>query len=648
MVRQKLHQELRVLALLAALCFGASLLFAATTAYAAPYWTTQPHASSVYTSNRPMAAYTTTPSLDYYPFPSPMACYMHYDGGFYDPNCVYGFPAGILSAFVSGTSNGTVTWGKYGNYGWTPCNPGPYVSGIGSAGTAQFLVVAPGAQVQLEWACQPKQYTMQYLACSDGWRYPLADPIYTSSYVTDSLGNTYQPSAASVTVSQTACGNGCVSPTANTAGLVGSATVTSPSTPGTTVNYYLYCSVGGTPTLNATVPVYATTANLSLTSNSPVQSGTSATLTFSAGNVAGRTCKVTDPSGATLWSDTTSPQSTFTATGADQTWTVPAGVTNAWVKMWGAGGSGAYAGAGGYTETILPVSAGNYTVIVGKSSGGYGGGGNGSTFWGGGRSALRNPSGTEVLTAGGGGAGGTLGAGGAGGGLSGVNGGGAFSGTGGTQTAGGTNQSGAPSTYGSHFAGGGGTTGYPGAGGGSGWYGGAWALHNYYNNSDYGAGGGSGHCDPSLTNCSTTAGSGATPPFTNSADYVSGVGVNNGNGLVKIFSFFNIGSTQVSTGSITQSSEYTLSCSSPEGSVVSIKTTVSIAAPDSCPTYIETQAGNANGLLLYPGATRKVTQLGNNFCLTNYSASTYFIPAATSAELQSFINSVASLNVTKF
>lgn len=74
---------------------------------------------------------------------------------------------------------------------------------------------------------------------------------------------------------------------------------------------------------------------------------------------------------------------------------------------------------------------------------------------------------------------------------------------------------------------------------------------------------------------------------------------------------------------------------------------VSISYADPCPTSIETP-WQSNGLLLSPGTTRKVTQLSNNFCLTNNSGNTYFIPANTSNELQSFINALGSLNVIKF
>jgi len=112
----------------------------------------------------------------------------------------------------------------------------------------------------------------------------------------------------------------------------------------------------------------------------------------------------------------------FTATGADQTLVVPAGVTSIRVRAWGAGGGscGAHAGgAGGFvSHDALPVTPGeSLTIIVGVAGScmvgvnrrSYGGGGAGSnstrSAWagaGGGRSAIRRGA-SDVLTAGGGG-----------------------------------------------------------------------------------------------------------------------------------------------------------------------------------------------------------------------------------------------------
>ena len=154
---------------------------------------------------------------------------------------------------------------------------------------------------------------------------------------------------------------------------------------------------------------------------------------------------------------------TFNYTGADQSWTVPTGVTSATFYLFGAGGGGnsqKSGGGGGYATGAYSVTAGQvYTVIVGEGGGAetavtvagltgkytkvtYGGGGRGGstagdaykgTFAsGGGRSAIRAPgASTDLATAAGGGGGGYGICGFGGGGLSGVG------DRGGTQTAGG-------------------------------------------------------------------------------------------------------------------------------------------------------------------------------------------------------------------
>lgn len=98
---------------------------------------------------------------------------------------------------------------------------------------------------------------------------------------------------------------------------------------------------------------------------------------------------------------------TFSFTGADQTWTVPTGVTSATIKMWGGGGAtggsgnGTFGGAGGYSAGTLSVSGGQtYRVVVAGGgnhsrnsavSGGFGGGGSSG-----------NPQGFEGASSGGG------------------------------------------------------------------------------------------------------------------------------------------------------------------------------------------------------------------------------------------------------
>ena len=96
----------------------------------------------------------------------------------------------------------------------------------------------------------------------------------------------------------------------------------------------------------------------------------------------------------------------FTATGSDQTYTVPTGVTSVVVTMWsaGGGGSGSTGGAGVYVKGIMAVTPGQTLKVVvggaGRYNSGvrpYGGGGSGGAnvaASGGGRSALQ----TQVVT----------------------------------------------------------------------------------------------------------------------------------------------------------------------------------------------------------------------------------------------------------
>ena len=175
------------------------------------------------------------------------------------------------------------------------------------------------------------------------------------------------------------------------------------------------------------------------------------------------------------------------ASGSDQYFTPPAGVTSVSVVLNGGGGASAPSytgGSGGYVSGTFPVTPlTQYTIVIGQggltgTNGSWGGGGpagGASSGGGAGRSAIRL-SGSDVVTAGGGGgAGAYAGNGGAGGGTTGASGGGTGGGGGGAQTStpypgnGGTNSGGGGSSgsggaaYGSSSGGGGG--GYFGGGG---------------------------------------------------------------------------------------------------------------------------------------------------------------------------------------
>lgn len=244
----------------------------------------------------------------------------------------------------------------------------------------------------------------------------------------------------------------------------------------------------------------------------------------------------------------------FNFTGSDTSWVVPAGVTNIYVKLWGAGGAGgqpggwsygAAAGGGGHSRGIIPVTPGEtLTIRVGQGgivnmSLGY--------VYGGGASAAQNTTDTRyggggggytgifrgaapLLIAGGGGGGGSSRAwtgnvGGAGGGLSGQRGESPYDGkyaygaTGGSQTTGGTSANG---QAGIQYQGGHAAANCYGGGGGGGYWGGGGGGYSE-NNTMAGGGGGSGFVASTVLFGATMAGSFQVPPLVSDPDFpVSG------------------------------------------------------------------------------------------------------------------------------
>jgi len=284
---------------------------------------------------------------------------------------------------------------------------------------------------------------------------------------------------------------------------------------------------------------------------------------------------------------TVSGKQVFTYTGASQTFTVPAGTSSVYVKMWAAGGAGGInysGGSGAFVGGILNVTPGsNLTVIVGGAgmravnsgtmAGGFGGGGacgsssNPHSWYagsGGGRSAIQIVPGTDYVTAGAGGGCGTGNnwgsSGGAGGAPDGSAGkdnsngiqGGAGSGKGGTTTSGGgaTNATSPAvnSVSGSYLTGSaGGGSAYGGGGGGGGYYGGSGGSGYTDMGGAIGGGGGGSSYTANLISPVNIAGNygdtSSTVPAPNNTDldYVSGVGIggyysgNGGNGLIVIY-----------------------------------------------------------------------------------------------------------------
>ncbi len=286
----------------------------------------------------------------------------------------------------------------------------------------------------------------------------------------------------------------------------------------------------------------------------------------------------------------------FTYTGSNQSFPVPAGVTQVFLKMWAGGGAGgnnySSGGAGAYVSGWLAVTPGSVlTVIVGGagiyatsssgSAGGFGGGGAsgtgsgyggpsaGSGYFagsGGGRSAVQIAPGADAATAGGGGGGGSAayqtpvygGGGGAPNGIDGgySSGGGGGNGHGATTGAGGTASTGADanSINGTQYTGSAGANApFAGGGGGGGYYGGSGGggFNSYYaSNMTVGGGGGGSSYTSNLSTVTNIAGNydntgtntfaGWAAPNDTDANYVAGVGrgggyySNGGNGLVVI------------------------------------------------------------------------------------------------------------------
>jgi hypothetical protein len=248
----------------------------------------------------------------------------------------------------------------------------------------------------------------------------------------------------------------------------------------------------------------------------------------------------------------------FSYTGSNQSWTVPAGVTEITVKAWGAGGGGGgvggwhegfRGGAGGFTTARMSVTPGEVlTVMVGQGgeyrfpngqSANYGGGGGNASnsdnqygASGGGRSAIRRST-TDIVTAGGGGGGGSRAnsgpagsnAGGAGGGNDGERGyqNGNTPSVGGSQIAGGAGASGANAAgvAGSLYTGGRPGVNSYGGGGGGGYYGGGGG--GYQEPGIMGGGsGGSGYIGGALWGTMNT-GWQWLAPGTGDVDYAPGV-----------------------------------------------------------------------------------------------------------------------------
>ena len=276
-------------------------------------------------------------------------------------------------------------------------------------------------------------------------------------------------------------------------------------------------------------------------------------------------------------------QQVFGFTGADQTFTTPAGITEATVKLWGAGGGGGggannpRGGNGGYTTGTLP--AGDYTIVVGEGGPGRGETIGASHVYGGGATSENGINGgaggglsgvfsvvtsltfdsagqaRSLAIAGGGGGGAaspdTCGQSGGGGG--GATGEAAYACAGSSGGGGGTTSSGGaggttlvPGNAGTALRGGGGGLALDSGGGGGGGYfgggGGAGDSQGIIGVSPTGSGGGGSGYVGGITSAITVAGgaAGSSVPGSSDAAYQTGVGVGGdagsrgGHGLVVI------------------------------------------------------------------------------------------------------------------
>jgi hypothetical protein len=313
----------------------------------------------------------------------------------------------------------------------------------------------------------------------------------------------------------------------------------------------LHATAGGLPPAAFAVVAGSLPAGVTLNSGSGVISGSPADVAVTATTpvtirATGPLGQVADREFAITVNHVISGEQIY-ATSGSSTFTVPAGVTELQVKLWGAGGAGTGGGNGGLTGTVNHGGGGGFTVgkvavtpgetlTLIRGGGGSPSGGEGSG--GGGRSALRRGT-TELMTAGGGGGGGRPNdlagdwpGGGAGGGLVGQDAGEAGGGKGGTQSAGGTATGASPGTQfqggatgnsgaAGGFGGGGAgaSDGWGGSGGGGGWYGGGGGRSGAAGSGDPG-GGGSGYVGGAgVSAASTTAGNRRTPAGTTDPHY---------------------------------------------------------------------------------------------------------------------------------
>ena len=456
-----------------------------------------------------------------------------------DANRPSNFNGSVTSGMTVGSGNTNMVYIYNSNISGTSTYYGSGSSSIGIGITAPASVTGSGYTITLP-AAAPSSTQPVYM--TTGGALTFTGPTSGASGYWSRSSSTLSPATSgdaittsgniSTTGSGTITSAGLLTGSAG-ASITGSVTVSSLSSTG---NRPVYATSGGVLSISGSIPV--------LTRVTP--------FTFNGTNG-------TYPSGSL------------------QTWSVPTGVTQIYVKIWGAGGGGessAPGGGGGYVSGVLPVTAGTTIyILVGQGGGtgrstsyGGGGAGTGSGYGssGGGRSAIQYPSGTDLVTAGGGGGGAKdcycYGGGGGGGLVGAQNSCGHTPGAGGTQSAGGSfnGSTGNGGSAATQYTGGNANTNVWGGGGGGGWYGGAAGGGT----GDEGPGGGGSSYIASLNtnpycyllfnntqgafnNNNNSSGAASTtylPGGSSDPDYLSGVGTGGsdapnagGNGYVVIY-----------------------------------------------------------------------------------------------------------------
>ncbi len=426
-------------------------------------------------------------------------------------NYIWTLPPGAVLASGTGTPNITVNFGTSGGdicvqtenscgTSTPQCMPVVMTATPATPGVITGSSDVCGGDTDVGYSITPVAEATSYT-----WTVPSGASI-TAGSGTESITVDFGTTSGSVCVTASSiCGTSspsCKSVTVtNPPSAPGSITGSTVVVPSTADEPYSISPVTGATSYLWTVSGDASIDGSATSSSVDIDFGTTAGSTVDLCVTASNGCGTSSPTCLTITIAVPSGSQTFSYTGAQQSWTVPGGVSSVDIECWGAqGGTSTYTGGnGGYASGTLSVSPGDVLyVYVGQSptstTGGFNGGGNsgGSGKGGGGASDVRYGGASlsnRVIVGAGGGGGGYMGSsftgsnGAYGGGLTGgtstQSSGGWSSGEGGTQSAGGASTgciaAGTSGTFGQGGNGINGGSSYPtgwGGGGGGGYYGG--------------------------------------------------------------------------------------------------------------------------------------------------------------------------------